>query len=79
MLNFILKENKTYYVIDTILKHSIGYELKIQPYSVVIECKDKITQNLELLNISNFSSLLKKSPNTFCGKLLSRLYDELRL
>lgn len=78
MFDFIFKENKTYYVIDTVLKHAISYELKLQPYSVIIECNDEIIQNLESINVSNFSSLLNKSPNTFCGKF-SHWYNELDL
>jgi len=60
----IFEENKSYYITDTVLKHNgSNYELKLQSYSVVIECVDRMGITTE---VSNFHMLLEKNPNTFC-------------
>jgi len=63
------KENKTYYLADTILKHNqFGVELKLQPHSVIIESIDKIQPKIQYIKTSNFNKLLENNPNTFSGK-----------
>lgn len=59
-----------YYITDTILKlFGSRYELKLQSYSVVIECIEQTVQNIPSINTScGFNILLDKDPNTFCGK-----------
>lgn len=66
----IFKENKTYYITDTSLKHNgFSNEIKLQSYSVVIECNEieQITQSVESTKSLNFRALLDNNPNTFCG------------
>lgn len=48
--------------------NSFGHELKLQSYSVVIECFDQTTQNIPLIKMSDFNQLLTNNPNTYCGK-----------
>jgi len=64
-----VKENKTYYIADTILKHNqFGIELKLQPHSVIIESIDEVQPKMQYIRTFNFNKLLEKNPNTFCGK-----------
>ncbi|XP_025412553.1 replication protein A 70 kDa DNA-binding subunit-like [Sipha flava] len=67
IMDEIFKENKTYYITDTILKFfGSHFELKLQSYSVVIECIETILQNIPSINTSDFNIILDKDPNTFC-------------
>jgi hypothetical protein len=60
-----------YYIADTILKHNqFGCELKLQSHSVIIECIDQVKPKVQCIITSNFNTLLKNSPNTFCGKYI---------
>jgi len=70
---FSYKEKKTYYITDTILKHSQSFnELKLQPHSFIIECIDKTATMQE----SDFVALLEKDLNTFCGKYLNIHFND---
>ncbi|VVC34193.1 Replication factor-A protein 1, N-terminal,Nucleic acid-binding, OB-fold,Replication protein [Cinara cedri] len=61
----ILEENKTYYITDVVWKQKpSACELKLQSYSVVIECLYD-TPNDESTESINFDILLQKDPNSF--------------
>jgi hypothetical protein len=51
------------------------FELKLQSYSVVIECIETILQNIPSINTSDFNIILDKDPNTFCGKYADGYYE----
>lgn len=58
-----------YYITDTVLKFFGNHcELKLQSYSVVIECIEQTLQSIPSTNSSAFNIILDKDPNTFCGK-----------
>jgi len=64
-MNHIFEENKTYYISDTVLKHNALNELKLQTYSIVIECINQ-TITMEPVKTANFILLLENNLNTFC-------------
>ncbi|XP_050433019.1 replication protein A 70 kDa DNA-binding subunit-like isoform X2 [Adelges cooleyi] len=67
IMDAIFQENKMYFITDTVLKKNAGkFELKLQSYSVVIECPEKTTAEGLPTNISTFDTLLTNNPNTFC-------------
>ncbi|XP_050542356.1 replication protein A 70 kDa DNA-binding subunit-like isoform X2 [Daktulosphaira vitifoliae] len=68
-INNLLQEGKTYYITDTILKRNncqYGFELKLQPYSVIIECPENMISDVLPFNIPTFEVLLSNCANTFC-------------
>lgn len=47
-----------------------GSELKLQSYSVIIECVNRTVKKVQSMKTQNFNTLLANNPNTFCGKYL---------
>lgn len=60
------------------MKHNeFGCELKLQSYSVIIECIDYSVQSIKSSFI-HFNNLLENNPNTFCGKYYNYYYNLLK-